>query len=59
MRNNYAGAMSSESVEGAFYRAILEVHRENYSVAQKYVDTSRELLDAELTALIAYVFKFF
>eukprot|EP00026_Physarum_polycephalum_P000091 Phypoly_transcript_00091.p1 GENE.Phypoly_transcript_00091~~Phypoly_transcript_00091.p1 ORF type:complete len:2307 (+),score=451.47 Phypoly_transcript_00091:133-7053(+) len=48
----YAGALSNESVEGTFFRAILEVHRDNFVMAQKYVDNSRELLDAELAALV-------
>jgi hypothetical protein len=33
----------------------LEVHRDNYVMAQKYVDNSRELLDAELAALVGYI----
>lgn len=48
----YVGALSQESVEGTFFRAILEIHRDNYQQAQKYVDDSRELLDMELTALV-------
>lgn len=52
--NRYAGTMSLESVAGTFMRAIMEIHRDNFVVAQRYVDASRDLLDAELTPLVGY-----
>eukprot|EP01083_Nonionella_stella_P022317 61746_1 len=38
--------------EGSFFKAILAVHRNNMEEAQKHIVNTRELLDAELTALV-------
>ncbi len=48
----YANAMSEDTVEGAFFRATLEIHRDNYQMAQKFIDRTRDLIDPELTALV-------
>eukprot|EP01113_Clastostelium_recurvatum_P006582 TRINITY_DN1298_c0_g1_i1.p1 TRINITY_DN1298_c0_g1~~TRINITY_DN1298_c0_g1_i1.p1 ORF type:complete len:2380 (+),score=927.36 TRINITY_DN1298_c0_g1_i1:62-7201(+) len=52
--DEYVGAMAEDSVEGAFFRAILEVHRdsENYAAAHHYINRTRDLVDTELTALV-------
>ncbi|XP_025831250.1 serine/threonine-protein kinase Tor [Agrilus planipennis] len=47
----YVNVIPKESQDGAFYRAILAIHKENYEEAQKYIDTTRDLLDTELTAM--------
>ncbi len=39
-------------VEGCFYRAILAIHHDQYSIAQRFITESREQIDTELTALI-------
>jgi FKBP12-rapamycin complex-associated protein len=48
----YVGAMSEDTVEGSFFRATLEIHRDNYQAAQRFIDRTRDLLDPELTALV-------
>lgn len=40
-----------ESQDGAFYRAVLCVHEEDWSEAQNLIDLTRDMLDTEVTAL--------
>ncbi|KAL3272654.1 hypothetical protein HHI36_014119 [Cryptolaemus montrouzieri] len=47
----YALMIPRETQEGAFYRAILAIHKEQYEVAQTFIDNARDLLDTELTAM--------
>ena len=37
--------------EGEFYHAVLAVHNENYSQAQKHIDKAREATDAQIRVL--------
>ncbi|KAL7976199.1 hypothetical protein Chor_008296 [Crotalus horridus] len=37
--------------DGAFYRAVLALHQDLFSLAQQCIDKARDLLDAELTAM--------
>ncbi len=46
-----ASLLPRESQDGAFYRAILRVHEENWTDAQDLIDLTREMLDTEVTAL--------
>lgn len=39
-------------VDGTFFKAILNLHKENYEEAHKYINRTRELLDTELRALV-------
>jgi len=41
------------SYDGFFYSAILAVHDENYVVAHRLINKSRETLDPELTSLVS------
>ncbi|GAM22047.1 hypothetical protein SAMD00019534_052220 [Acytostelium subglobosum LB1] len=50
--DEYAKAMSQETIEGSFYRAILEVHKDNFTNAQHHIERARSLVDTEITALI-------
>eukprot|EP01132_Coremiostelium_polycephalum_P005602 gene5602-6970_t len=50
--DEYVKALNQDSVEGSFYRAILEVHKDNYPAAQFYIEHARSLVDTELTALL-------
>eukprot|EP01133_Synstelium_polycarpum_P000171 gene171-204_t len=50
--DEYARAMSQDTIEGSFYRAILEVHKDNFPAAQLYIEHARSLVDTELTALL-------
>ena len=41
-----------DTVNGEFFRALLALHRDQFQIAQKAIDRTRELLDTELTALV-------
>jgi len=41
-----------ENPDGCFFRAILNLHKENYDEAHKYINRTRDLLDTELRALV-------
>nr|CAD7398438.1 unnamed protein product [Timema poppensis] len=47
----YVNCIPRDTQDGAFYRAVLSVHREQYSTAQQLIDSARDLLDTELTAM--------
>ena len=42
-----------DSQDGAFYRAVLNIHHCEYEVAQQLIEQTRDMLDTELTALAA------
>ena len=46
-----ASLLPRESQDGAFYRAVLCVHDENWTEAQDLIDAARDMLDTEVTAL--------
>ncbi|EGC32838.1 protein kinase, atypical group [Dictyostelium purpureum] len=48
----YVRGMNQDTVEGSFYRAILEVHHDNFDNAQILIEHARALVDTELTALL-------
>lgn len=47
----YVNVISRDTQDGAFYRAILAIHKEDYEIAQKFIDSARDLIDNELTAM--------
>ncbi|XP_018572076.1 serine/threonine-protein kinase Tor [Anoplophora glabripennis] len=47
----YVNVLPQDSQDGAFYRAILAIHKEQYKVAHDYIYKTREILDTELTAM--------
>ncbi|KAG8279048.1 hypothetical protein J6590_008066 [Homalodisca vitripennis] len=47
----YVSCIPRDTTDGAFYRAVLAVHREQYATAQQLIDSARDLLDTELTAM--------
>lgn len=47
----YVSVIPRDSQDGAFYRAILAILTEEYEEAQRFIDTARDLLDTELTAM--------
>ncbi|XP_050539572.1 serine/threonine-protein kinase mTOR [Daktulosphaira vitifoliae] len=49
----YVECIPRDTMDGAFYRAVLSIHGEHYERAQKYIDLAREILDTELTAMAA------
>jgi FKBP12-rapamycin complex-associated protein len=48
----YVRVLPTNDLEGAFYRAVLHIHRNNFVKAHHYIDITRHLLDTELTALV-------
>ena len=42
-----------DSQDGAFYRAVLAVHKQDWEAAYHLIDVTRDMLDTELTALSA------
>ena len=52
LMDDYVAAIREDTPDGAFFRAIVTLHRNQYSVAQQYIDKTRDLLDTELTALL-------
>ena len=52
LMDNYIAVMKTDSIDHAFFRSILCLHRNQFSQAEHYVDKTRELLDTELTALV-------
>uniref|UniRef100_A0A2H8U2W2 Serine/threonine-protein kinase TOR n=1 Tax=Melanaphis sacchari TaxID=742174 RepID=A0A2H8U2W2_9HEMI len=49
----YVDFIPRDTMDGAFYRAVLSIHGEQYEHAQKFIDLAREILDTELTAAAA------
>lgn len=47
----YVKVIPRDSQDGAFYRAILAIHKEHYDEAQRFINVARDLLDTELTAM--------
>ncbi|KAJ8979409.1 hypothetical protein NQ317_015841 [Molorchus minor] len=47
----YVNVIPQDSQDGAFYRAILAIHKEQYRVAQDYISKTRDILDTELTSM--------
>ncbi|KAK8751728.1 hypothetical protein OTU49_009992 [Cherax quadricarinatus] len=52
MMEDYAKYIPFDTQEGAFYRAVLAVHKDQYYMAQQLIDNARDLLDTELTAMV-------
>ncbi|XP_075980092.1 serine/threonine-protein kinase mTor-like isoform X2 [Anticarsia gemmatalis] len=48
----YVGSISEDSQEGAFYRAIIAIHEGQWSESRHFIDSARNLLDIELTAVV-------
>nr|WBK62802.1 target of rapamycin [Sogatella furcifera] len=47
----FVSCIPRDSTDGAFYRAVLAVHRNQFPTAQVLIDSARDLLDTELTAM--------
>eukprot|EP01135_Chromosphaera_perkinsii_P003113 Nk52_evm2s236 gene=Nk52_evmTU2s236 len=50
--DTFVHVMRKDSPDGAFFRAILAILRDKFDIGQRYIDSARELLDTELTALV-------
>jgi phosphatidylinositol kinase/protein kinase (PI-3 family) len=49
----FSEKMDSGTPDGAFYRALLHLHKDEFETAQAYVNVARQALDTELTALFS------
>uniref|UniRef100_A0A182MSJ1 Serine/threonine-protein kinase TOR n=1 Tax=Anopheles culicifacies TaxID=139723 RepID=A0A182MSJ1_9DIPT len=49
--HRFVRCIPEDTQDGAFYRAVLAVHNEQYELAQSLIDSTRDLLDTELTAM--------
>uniref|UniRef100_A0A4W3GLM4 Serine/threonine-protein kinase TOR n=1 Tax=Callorhinchus milii TaxID=7868 RepID=A0A4W3GLM4_CALMI len=47
----YTCMIPRDTHDGAFYRAVLALHQDLFSLAQQCIDKARDLLDTELTAM--------
>lgn len=48
---DYTTLIPSDTHDGSFYRAVLALHQDLFSLAQQCIDKARDMLDAELTAM--------
>lgn len=49
----FSEKMDSGTPDGAFYRALLFLHKDEFETAQAYINVARQALDTELTALFS------
>ncbi|KAL5537169.1 TOR1 [Sanghuangporus sanghuang] len=49
---NFIAGMKGDSPERSFFKAILAVHRNQFSKALTHINKARDMLDPELTALV-------
>eukprot|EP00003_Mantamonas_plastica_P010783 TRINITY_DN2025_c0_g1_i1.p1 TRINITY_DN2025_c0_g1~~TRINITY_DN2025_c0_g1_i1.p1 ORF type:complete len:2240 (+),score=782.23 TRINITY_DN2025_c0_g1_i1:702-7421(+) len=49
----YLEEMPETAVDGAFYRALLHLHHNDFEQAEQFINRTRNLLDTKLTALVA------
>lgn len=47
----YVKCIPDDTQDGTFYRAILAIHYDDFELAQKLIDDTRDLLDTELTSM--------
>lgn len=55
--DTFVSVIPESSVEGGFYRAILAIHQNQFTHAEKLITRTRELVDTELTALMRESYK--
>nr|QGN03465.1 target of rapamycin [Ixodes ricinus] len=48
----YVTVIPRETTDSAFHQAVLAVHKENFQVAQQFIDKARDLIDTDLTAMV-------
>ncbi|XP_041981966.1 serine/threonine-protein kinase mTOR [Aricia agestis] len=48
---NYVNFLPENTQDGAFYRAVLNIHNKDYKMSKFYIDQARSILDSELTAV--------
>lgn len=48
----YVCLIPRDSLDGAFYRAVLALHQDQFKYAQDLIDKGRDLLDSDLTSMV-------
>ncbi|XP_072945210.1 serine/threonine-protein kinase mTOR [Epargyreus clarus] len=48
---NYVNFLPDNTQDGAFYRAVLNIHNGDYNTSKLHIDQARSILDSELTAV--------
>ncbi|XP_066917109.1 serine/threonine-protein kinase mTOR-like, partial [Clytia hemisphaerica] len=48
----YTIMIQRDTFEGAFFRAVLQIHKNQFVRAQSCIDNARDMLDTELTAMV-------
>ena len=51
LMDDYIGAMKSDTADRNFFKAIIAVHRNQFTSAARHITKARERLDSELTSL--------
>ncbi|CAF4879166.1 unnamed protein product [Pieris macdunnoughi] len=49
--SNYVNFLPENTQDGAFYRAVLNIHNQDYTTSKLFIDQARTILDSELTAV--------
>eukprot|EP00117_Sycon_ciliatum_P040328 scpid3818/ scgid5118/ Serine/threonine-protein kinase mTOR; FK506-binding protein 12-rapamycin complex-associated protein 1; FKBP12-rapamycin complex-associated protein; Mammalian target of rapamycin; Mechanistic target of rapamycin; Rapamycin target protein 1 len=50
--DEYTCIIPGDTYDGAFYRSVIAVHNNHFDVAQQCIDTARDIIDSELTAMV-------
>ncbi len=49
---HFSEMVDDKSIEGSYFRAVLAVHHNDFSLAESWIEKSRSILDTKLTALV-------
>jgi FKBP12-rapamycin complex-associated protein len=49
---HFSEMVDEKSIEGSYFRAVLAVHHNDFSLAESWIEQSRTILDTKLTALV-------
>ena len=49
---HFSEMVDEKSIEGSYFRAVLAVHHNDFSLAESWIEKSRVILDTKLTALV-------
>lgn len=47
----YVNVIPQDTQDGSFYRAVLAIHKDQFKLAQDFIDITRDMIDTELTAM--------
>ena len=52
LMDDYISSMDSDIPDSMFFRSILAIHRNQFGIAEQFIDKTRSLLDVDMKALI-------